>query len=65
MIVAKVVFTIFIIAGMIPFILMPAHKDMRPRNWRLYDWYDWTIIGSCAVMLLSAVVALLAFVWGI
>lgn len=65
MIVAKVAFTIFILAGLIPLILVPAHADLRPRNWRRYDWYDWAVIISCVVMVLSAVAMALAIVWGI
>jgi hypothetical protein len=65
MIAAKTAFTILILAGLIPLILAPAHADLRPRNWRRYDWYDWAVIISCVVMLLSAAAMVLAFVWGI
>jgi hypothetical protein len=65
MIVAKTAFTIFILAGLVPFILATADSDLRPRNWRRYDWYDWGIIASCLAMLFSGVVMMLAFVWGI
>lgn len=65
MIVAKVAFTVFILTGLIPLILAPAHTDLRPRNWRRYDWYDWAVIISCVMMVLSAVAMALAIVWGI
>lgn len=65
MIVAKVAFTVFVLAGLIPLILAPAHADLRPRNWRRYDWYDWLLVAACVTMLLSAVAMVLAVVWSL
>lgn len=65
MIVAKVAFTVFVLAGLIPLIMAPIHSDLRPRNWRRYDWYDWLIIACCVTMVLACVAMVLAFAWSI
>jgi|AACY02.14.fsa_nt_gi hypothetical protein len=65
MIVTKVAFTAFVILALMPLAVAPFYKDFRPKDWRGYDWYDWTCIVCAGGALAAIVVLVLAFVWGI